>query len=374
MISAIHGELPPHVSYDALAESLLTLLAGTKSHDTDVSSTSLRTVKDNLVNKLRGVIRAIATQFGCNFDGIALIEALLSLDVNTSSWSAHDEEDRARLMYQCLTLSVLSMTLPESGKLTSTEASSARKCLDRTKKLFLSWFCTEYGPHFVSTSKDKNKSTPDEALNDFGSALGPKITSSGACPHWLRTIRCLLLMEDADSIYLKSFLVPRSVVAVDTKWEEELTRMRLLRRLGGVINNDMVRVVLRSVSKNDTGITSDMAIQLFETLFEGCGGKSRFTLQLTDPDIIWEMYNLALFVPPEPISISCKEHQYSFGEPRLSEKERIDIPRYDTSILNLCKLFVSSISFTLHFDIQARLSRFMVACYYACTRYERIRS
>ena len=61
----------------------------------------------------------------------------------------------------------------------------------------------------------------------------------------------------------------------------------------------MIWIVLRSASAPEGGISSDMAVQLLENLFEACSMYRAGSLRVSDPMLVWELYNLVEYSPPK---------------------------------------------------------------------------
>ena len=316
MVGAIHRVLPPHISYDSIAEGLLTLLANppvaqSRGATTPGTTVKSRSDRSRLIKKLRSLVRSLSSELGSTFDGCSLINALLSLDVSTASWSARDEEDKARLMFQCVTMSVSPFLKAfEDAKLSEDDKASLRKSLAATRKLVLTWCCTEYGPHFGSKGKrnhlkaESGDNLAGAGVPDYNSALG-----SGAdekrIPSWLRAMRCLLLVEEADSLSMKRFVFSGDAFTNDdeSEWEQELRRLRVCCSFGRDLCDELLWIVLKSASLPQ-GIDPEMSIQLLEHLFRGCSRKSSGSLTVSDPNLVWEMYNMVLFTPPAPPSLA----------------------------------------------------------------------
>lgn len=289
MIGAIHRAISPQVSYDALAAALLVLLVTPAG---DAVLVTPRTDRDHLIKKLRSIIRALASHLGPSFLGCLLVDALLSFDVKTDSWSAQDEEDKARLMFQCVTISVSPFVESQANgsMLSENDVFSLKESLNAARKLVLTWCCIEYGPHYSSKGQLK--------LHDyFCSVLGPRSKGEEIIPPWLNTMRCLLFLEGAESPQIKQFMIPGGASAGDdADWEEELPRIRLCCEYGGDLHNDLAWIVLKSTSIPQ-GIDSEMSIQLLEHLFQNCGRNRQGSSIVSDPHLVWELYNLVKYTP-----------------------------------------------------------------------------
>lgn len=299
MIGAVHRAISPQVSYDALAAALLVLMV---NQGRDAAHASFQADRDHLIKTLRNIIRALASHLGPLFEGCLLVDALLSFDVNTDSWSARDEEDKARLMFQCVTLSVTPFVVAQSNgsNLSENDVFSIKESLHAARKLFLTWCCTEYGPHHSSKG-------PLRRSDYFSSVLGPPIDGGEGSSPWLNTMRCLLFLEEAESLQMKRFMIPGTVTSGDdSDWEQELPRIRLCCAYGGDLHNDLMWIVLQSASQSES-IDSEMAIHLLEHLFKKCGQNRHGTLNVDDPHLVWELYNLVQYNPDVPVSIFCNE-------------------------------------------------------------------
>jgi hypothetical protein len=294
MLSAIHGAIIPSDSYDALATAILTSLAHPGSPDTVPSD--FTAVHRNLVlKKIRSVIQALATNKSSSFDGHKLLDALMSLDVDVDSWSVRDEEDKARIMFQCVALSVSPFAdEAKSQDLSQADETALVKLLGASRKQFLHWCCTEYGPHFRATEHQRVDGGISEP--NYDSALG-RSSHQRKISSWMETMRCLLFVEDPSSATMKKFLFPGGMSAEDeTEWEHEQRRMQLCCRYGSMVSDDVIWIVLRSASLSH-GIDSDMAVIILEELFENCSRSRHGKLEVRDPNIVWELYNLVLFTP-----------------------------------------------------------------------------
>jgi hypothetical protein len=300
MVCAIHKEIDPSFSYEALATVILTELVDPRTTASDDRKTS-RVERQILVQKLRCLIRRMATELGSNFDGCQLIASLLSFDVSSESWSRSDEEDKARLMFQC---AILSADLVKKEKNPSGIAllkSSFRQSLIKIRKMLLSWYCSDFGPRF----KDKLKKSSDAeeigaGIPDFDSALTQN-SEAVATPSWLRTMRCLLFLEDGESELMKRFLEPDFNVS-EVEWATEAARINLCCKFGGVVSDEMIWIVLRSASKSVRGIDATMAISLLENLFANCAKERNGSLKVCDPMVVWELYNLVQYKPTKVAS------------------------------------------------------------------------
>lgn len=316
MICAIHHEIPPEISYNSIAVGLLTVLAQpTSSHNcaaaTDGSIAAatpakLRSDRVRLVKKLRGIIRALSSELGSAFDGTVLIEALRSYDVSKAAWYACDEKDKARLMFQCVTMSVSPFLESfERSTLSDDEIVSLRQSLSLMRKILLEWFCTKYVPHFSSNQKLNRMENGREELSVSGEPMFSSVLSppSGQkkMPSWLALMRCLLLLEEPESDLTKRFICPDDTFtdADGSVWEQELRRLRVCCCFGRDLNDESVWIVLRSASLKQT-IDPDMSIQILENLFEGCNRKSTGSISVSNASLVWEMYNLILLPPPAP--------------------------------------------------------------------------
>jgi integrator complex subunit 1 len=311
MVAAIHSTLPPQISYEALAASLLMMLAS--GDVTATTSESKRLERMRLLRRLRKLIRMLSSKIGAGFDGFQLLEAFLALDVSDETWSVKDEEDKARLMFQCVTLYIASVAgIKNSSKVSNLKTllkspnveESVRKALRRSRRMLLTWCCTDYGPSYCR--RRKKKLDDADILNgtagpDFSSAIGPD-SQEESIPPWLNTMRCLLMIEDVDSELMKHFLSPSDASGrLEDDWVDEAERIALCANFGADVDDEMIGVILKSASFDDGGLSSDMAIKLLENLFESCGKRKGSSLEVSDPDLVWEMYKLAQYTPSEAL-------------------------------------------------------------------------
>jgi hypothetical protein len=323
MVIAIHKVVSSSVSYDAMASSLLILLAHEQRTGGEGRCRS-QSEQYQVVRKLRSIVRAFAKDAKPAFDGYALMESLLSHDVSVDNWSVRDEEDKARLMFQCATLSVASLSSKKDGEVSGVQ-SELRKRLVSIKKLLLTWCCSDYGQRCNEKTRGKQLSRQNSNVDtpDFSSAF---VTSSGeeVIPAWLNVMRCLLFMEEADSPLMKAFVFPDASAAVESDWEEEVSRIRVCHEFGGTLNDEMIWEVINACSSEDSRISPDMAIRLLENLFECCGNGRNGALEVADPTVVWELYNLVQFSPPE---LGHSNEDKDSDESSSSQDNEEDLPR-----------------------------------------------
>ena len=197
MISAIHRAIPPAVSYDSIASVMLMILANDGNvADVGALSSIDRYVK---IQKLRGLIRVLAEVLGSLFDGSMLLQSLLSFKVDSKMWTRDDEEDKARLMFQCGTLAI-GCLIHDSG-LPDNNREAVTMKVRSVHKILLTYCCTEYGPHF-------RRKGPLQMIDYFRDGFSKQEIDDSAST-WLVTMRCLLFLEAPESTQMKTFFSDR---------------------------------------------------------------------------------------------------------------------------------------------------------------------
>jgi hypothetical protein len=306
MIGAVHGALPNKLSSEGIATSVLSLLINPPSH--------MSVGNNQLVHKLCSLIRAIADELGASFDGCQLLQSLLEFDVASEKWTTADEENRARLMYQCVTLLVQSSR--RGAVASDADILMLRNNLIRSRKLLLGWCCRDYAPLYRRSEKPANgrKKNQDEEIVGAGPADYNSILDgqgNSAVPLGLKVMRCLLFMEDSTSPVLKNFLSPGgSSLELETFWQEESKRIDQCCEHGTDLDDEMIWIVLQSTTPAaGDDMPSEVALALLEHLFEYCNGKRKSSLHLTDPQLIWELYKVVEYLPPlQAIATNSKSH------------------------------------------------------------------
>ena len=331
MVCGVHKALPTAISYCALASSLLILLVGDS-----LDGKAEKIGRNGLVYKLRRIIRTLSMSLGISFDAMRLMEAFLALEFDKESRGVANEEDKARLMFQCVTLHV---SASSAGVLKSTRDmdetqrhDTTRKLLHKARKSLLSWCCSDYGPRWYSSRKRKLEKDDELAsgagVPNYRSTLGPD-SGEESIPIWLNTMRCLLLIEEANSDLMSRFLSPSKKKCGQENAETENTevgeheRIKTCCAYGADVDDDMVRIILRENGKYAGSLPSEMAVQLLEHLFESCGRSSGTSLRVSDPDLVWDLYKLAQYIPPDNLLARTQVKGLSFGEendslPRLA--------------------------------------------------------
>ena len=333
MISTVNTALDSSsLSNDGIAAALLTLLASPNKKLT-------RPERDSLVRKLRMLLRRIASNLGNSFDGCGLLESLLSFDVDAASWTARDEEDRGRMLVECVSLLVPKPTnqadvpvgrgknarkqfVPklENG-FTVDEIKALSVKLRRARKLLISWACSDYSPLWQSENSNKTSFSGNSRKGKQEEPIGagaPNFTSvldnnsmlkdKSSCPD---AVKCALFMIDPESDTMREFLFPEGVPEnMDLSKSDELFRIKQCHRYGTDLDDEMLKIIVGSAQEDGIGMHS--ALSLMEHLFECCKKGRKASLYLTDASIVWEMYKLVEYTP---------EH---IPEPPPDEKEEVD--------------------------------------------------
>lgn len=283
---------------------MLSMLAdgGTNGDASDPTAARVRAVRC-----LRLIVKSVAIELGVSFDGNALMASLLSFDVSSERWSIGHEEDKARLMLQCATIQVglLSMD-PKVGRPRSTEKLSdetrheLRTFLSRARMLFMAWCCQDYLPLCRGARERKNGAKKSAATKTgYESVLGD--LEVGDAPRWLRVARTVLFLEPPSSPMVVEFLgLAQAAVEGTAEVVEEVDRLKVCFELGKDVRDDMLWIVLKAVE--ESSIARESALQLVEDLVAACAVADGGQLVVKDPMLVWELYNLAQFVPEQDLA------------------------------------------------------------------------
>merc|ERR1712157_630133 len=101
MVSTVHGALSNNLSNDGLAAAILELLKKPAN-----SSPPTRQERNQLVRKIRLLLRRLFGILGSQFNGCGLVQSFLTFDKDKKSRTLLDEEDKGRIMLECVTLHV----------------------------------------------------------------------------------------------------------------------------------------------------------------------------------------------------------------------------------------------------------------------------
>lgn len=307
MIGAIHAAVPAQISYDAVASTFLMMMAN--QVETASESKISGSKRNRLVFQLRRILRMFSLEISSSFDGIQLMKSFFEFDVSSDVWSPRHEEDKARLMFQCVTLAVSPyLQGKRNAGLSKNDELKLCESLLSVRKLLLSWFCTGYGPHFSSKLRKQIESKREKepvgaGPPDFRSILS--LSEEEKAPSWLNTLRCLLFIEDPESDLMKQFALPDGAASANEymkEWETDAEAVRLCCEYGVDITDELVWIILKASKENGGGLEPEMSIELIENLLEPCTKRRKGKVKVEDPTLIWELYNLASYTPSEKIT------------------------------------------------------------------------
>jgi hypothetical protein len=185
------------------------------------------------------------------------------------------------------------------------DAVSLKNNLMRARKLLLSWCCADYAPlcfekeqHEQVNGKKRHKDDDiaGAGIPDYDSILNG--LEQNKIPLWLEVMRSVLFMESAESPAMQRFISPDgSKIESETDWQEESKRIGQCCELGADLDDEMVWIVLKTASLKEGGTPAEVALPLLENLFECCKKNRKSSLRVTDPKLIWELYNLVEYTP-----------------------------------------------------------------------------
>lgn len=313
MIHAVHDVLPGQLSASGIASSILDLLTNPPISFGDLS-------KSQLVRRIRKLIQAIANKFGSSFDAYKVLDAMLSYQVDPEYvWTIRDEENKARLMFQCVTLlvdlTVVIQRVQPAGKSvkivnpSENDIAIVRAKLIKARKLLLRWCCEDYAPLCPTSLNKYRRSTPtngsrEKKKGDIVGAGPADYTSildgltERDFPDWVNVIRCMLFLENPDSPELRQFLaMDDTSVEDDPGWDDEAKRISFCCDFGADIDDAMMWVVLDTATKKENSSPNDVALLVLEHMFEGCKKDKKPSLLLQDAKLLYKLYELVEYIP-----------------------------------------------------------------------------
>ena len=345
MVAAVHGVLSIELSSEGMATAILTLLAKPPASLQQEGPIDPQAARTRLVRRLRLVIRQVVATLGASFDACRLIDSLLSF-TGGDDWSVQDEEDKGRILLECITWLVPPRRPPDpvrGGKQANRKTMAApqrndeelRQKLSKARTMLLDWCCSDYAPLWQSQQAivekrqaQRKRRKKEEAVvgagpPDFGSALDCKTPQknelSSSCP---RVMQCLLFMTEPRKIQAFLHHLPdgeeKSPSLGDNAEDDEFYRIQECYSFGADVDDEMLWRILRSVENN--GIGQALALKLVENLFACCQqGRNKARLIVSDPQLVWKLYNLVEYKPPpnafkKPAVAQKAEDQFADAE------------------------------------------------------------
>ena len=158
-------------------------------------------------------------------------------------------------------------------------------------------------------------------LRSFDSVLGLDARDLTGLQRWLYVARIVLFLEPASSSVLRDFVSAGQEQSERASDESDvLSLFQLCTELGRDLMDDMLWIVLKAADE-DGSISRGAGLLLCEHLVAGCSTQNGGALIVKDPMIVWELYNLAQFIPEEDASL------LEDVELRLSSDACRDLPR-----------------------------------------------
>lgn len=320
MIHAIYNTLPGKLSSEAIALSLHKIL---------FEKTDLNTIdRAPIIDRVRELIRAIASELGPSFDGLKLLSSLVSQQVPSESITMPDLGNKARVLFQCATLlprhhELARKSMSATGMAVKEEemVNSFPQRISKARRLLLKWCCREFAPHIYEPKNELNceKTKKEEIVGagpaDYSSVLDGINTSK--FPKWLDVARCILFLEDSSSERMKLVLALSS-----SEWEDEVKNIDLCNKHGASVDDEVVWTILNSAKLKAGGIPKPMALALLEHLFNSCRNGGNASLDVRDPNIIWELYHLVEYKPTKSRQGQVSKKEKSSKE---DEKKSMDV-------------------------------------------------
>lgn len=286
----IHSVVDDTMSYDALAASILSILSIPKSEYDGERSFGI-----GLVNKgLKHMFRVID-----NFETDRLAHALMSFRVQNNIWSLAHEENRILLVLSCIFEYVSGAVSPNQPLVRSQAKSPHEENLVHKKRLMnlrrqiLSWCCEDYIPLRIQSNPKKELQIGERSK--FDSYVIPK-KDLDDLPEWLSVCSSVLFLDIPSSQELHNFLSPLTCFDVVDETGKEEENYARCQELCIDLEGGMIRYILKQCSR-EGDFSNEMAIDLLEMLICGCREGSSGKLLVSDPTLIWEMYELVSFEP-----------------------------------------------------------------------------
>lgn len=356
MVSAVHGVFARTLSNDGLAAAVLALLT---TADKETSQQQTRKERNQLVWKIRLLLRRLLGELGTKFDRCGLVESLLTFNTSSESWTLFDEEDKGRIILECVALNApnpredtgiirgknmkkfLQAVDTATNELSSEEVTKLKSVLLKGRKQVIKWCVQSYAPLFESKKRSQSGATIGNSMmkrKDFGAGI-PNFSSAldqdgdlskgSSCPD---VMKCVLFMVEVDSPVMQDFLYPEGPPQhTDTAWIEEMYRLRQCYKYGADLDDEMLSIVLESSSfdqlENAAGMRPPMALNLIEHLFECCKKDRHAELRLADVSIVWKMYELVKYVPGNSVEQTPKKEEDMNDQFADAEVDEIDVQK-----------------------------------------------
>lgn len=315
MIHAVHDVLPGQLCANGIASSILDMLIKPPLSLEDLS-------KPQLVRRIQNLIQSIAKKFGSSFDACAVLNAILSFKVDPDYlWTIRDEENKARIMFQCVTLLVdptaITQRIESSGKSvkivnpSESDIATVKEKLVEARKLLIRWCCVDYAPLCPTTSDNNRRGAltngslgkkKHEIVGagpaDYSSILDGN--SDRSFPSWVEVIRCMLFVERSESPILRHFLSMGDTTIEDLPgWDNEAKRINFCCDYGADVDDDMMWVILKTATEENNGTPNNIALLVLEHLFECCKVNTKPSLLIQDSKLLWKLYDLVEYIPPD---------------------------------------------------------------------------
>lgn len=350
MFVAVHSVIPPGLAADALASSLLALAFR------PIENISERHLN---VQRICLLLHNISDVLGSSYDGCAVLKSILTMGKGFTYGLIENYHLIARIVFECIALvGPSSPTLSSSTGSTSFQQRSNLKGQQRqrpnpkfdrsarnefpsevfeafmtSRKLVLAWCVNDYAAMFhsaiqkeeadnkalrekrnknvASANRHKRRNSSDNnpmgaGPPDFSSALdGTKSAKKSGAPQtssesFMAKIRCLLFLNDIESAELNSFLSLSDNFTTnlfEPIWNDWHYRISFCSAYGTDVDDEIIKIILKSASQADTGISFTIALELIESILLKCKLEGSSVMCFNDSNIVWDLYNLTEYIP-----------------------------------------------------------------------------
>ncbi len=252
------------------------------------------------------IVRSIANLPEREFDGFKLAEEIINF--RSQKNKRLDARALSRLICECIIMMAPQFALNSNIQPQYLDAEvvfAFSKKLLGLKKVLLPWFLSQDVESVLSNDRgDTNHDEVDsQQMNhpEFDSILDGDFIEDNNGDSSFDVLRCCMFLMQPSAHSMKLFFNLGMGKGTENKnvdlSEDVVNRISFCVNFGCGIDDDLLHIIIESVTMHSRAIDAKKAISLIELIMYNCRDKKDALFEVNDSEVIWDLYKLTEYVP-----------------------------------------------------------------------------